>query len=258
MKEKEDAPRLLTHSQGIQSLEMAFDILNCFKEANSPMSLSELSKEMGVPKNRIHKYLVSFRRVGALIQNKSDSTYSMGPKLIELGLTALEQVDIVSVAEPYIKDLGKSLKQSVALAIWTEKGPIVVKYEKSGKPIHVEIQLGYRVPLLSALGKCFVAFIPSTQVRPLIQQDINKFQLNEKDIEAEMNRIREEHLSFRDTPFEGVPGSIAIASPIFDYTGNIVAALCVIGFEGDLNYVKSAEEVIKLKETVQQISNLLS
>jgi len=133
-----------------------------------------------------------------------------------------------------------------------------VKYEKSKKPIQVEIQLGYRVPLMSAVGKCFVAFTPSAQVKSLIQQEIKKYQLNEKDVEAELNTIREEHLSFRNTPFEGVPGSIAIASPIFDFTGNIVASLCVIGFEGDLSYAKTSQEVTKLKETGKQISKLLS
>lgn len=255
MGKKEDASM---SSQGIQSLEMAFTILDCFKEANIPMSVSELSSKMNIPKNRIHKYLVSFKRVGALIQNKDDLTYSMGPKLIELGLTALEQVDIASIAEPYIKALGKELNQSIALAIWSEKEPIVVKYEKSKKPIQVEIQLGYRVPLMSAVGKCFVAFTPSAQVKSLIQQEIKKYQLNEKDVEAELNTIREEHLSFRNTPFEGVPGSIAIASPIFDFTGNIVASLCVIGFEGDLSYAKTSQEVTKLKETGKQISKLLS
>src|SRR5690625_7363778 len=94
----------------------------------------------------------------------------MGPKLIELGLTALEQVDIASIAEPYIKALGKELNQSIALAIWSEKEPIVVKYEKSKKPIQVEIQLGYRVPLMSAVGKCFVAFTPSARVKSLIDR----------------------------------------------------------------------------------------
>src|SRR5690625_6023365 len=174
MGKKEDASM---SSQGIQSLEMAFTILDCFKEANIPMSVSELSSKMNIPKNRIHKYLVSFKRVGALIQNKDDLTYSMGPKLIELGLTALEQVDIASIAEPYIKDLGKELNQSVALAIWSEKEPIVVKYEKRKKPIKVEIQLGYRVHLMSAVGKCIISINHTTINHSLILIPINIYQL---------------------------------------------------------------------------------
>src|SRR5699024_1957925 len=101
--------------------------------------------------------------------------------------------------------------------------------------------LGYRVPLMSAVGKCFVAFTPSAQVKSLIQQEIKKYQLNEKDVEAELNTIREEHLSFRNTPFEGVPGSIAIASPIFDFTGNIVASLALL----DLRVILAMQKLPK-------------
>src|SRR5699024_649458 len=165
MGKKEDAS---TSSQGIQSLEMAFTILDCFKEANVPMSVSELSSKMNIPKNRIHKYLVSFKRVGALIQNKDDLTYSMGPKLIELGLTALQQVGVASIAEPDIKAHEKEVNQSIALARGSEKEPIVAKYEKSKKPIQVQIQLRYRVPFMSAVGTCFLAFTPSPQVKSLI------------------------------------------------------------------------------------------
>src|SRR5690625_2224997 len=92
-------------SQGIKSLDIAFSILDCFKEANEPLSVTELTKRMNLTKSRIHKYLVSFSSIGILMQNKKNLTYSLGPKMIELGLAALRQYDIASVADPYLRDL---------------------------------------------------------------------------------------------------------------------------------------------------------
>jgi DNA-binding IclR family transcriptional regulator len=259
MEEMEAPARLTSTSQGIQSLETAFSILSCFKEAKAPLSVSELSKRMDMPKNKIHKYLVSFTRVGALIRNKNDSTYAMGATLIELGLVALQQFDVVKIAKPYIREFGKQLNHSVALAIWSDDGPMIAQYERSDKPIQVEIQAGYRLPLLmTALGKCFAAFLPPAQVQPLMQQEIRKYGHDEQEVEAELRLIREEGLSFRNTPFAGIPGSMSVASPIFDYTGNMVAALCLIGFVGEIDYSHSSAEVIKLKETTDEITNLLT
>ncbi|GGF99758.1 transcriptional regulator [Paenibacillus albidus] len=259
MKELEAPTRLSSSSQGIQSLEIAFSILNCFKEASAPLSVSELSKRMEMPKNKIHKYLVSFTRVGALIQNKKDSSYAMGPALIELGLVALQQFDVAKIAKPHIREFSKQINHSVALAIWSEGGPIIAEYERSDKPIQVEIQAGYRFPLLmTALGKCFAAFLPSSQVQSLIQREIDNYQLDELLVKQELQTIREERVSFRNTLFAGIPGSMSVASPIFDYTGNMVAALCLIGFTGDIDTSTSSIDVLKLKEKANQITNQLT
>ncbi|MCU6794487.1 IclR family transcriptional regulator [Paenibacillus sp. WQ 127069] len=259
MEEMEAQVRLTSSSQGIQSLETAFSILNCFKEAKAPMSVSELSKRMGMPKNKLHKYLVSFTRVGALIQNKKDSTYALGATLIELGLVALQQFDVVKIAKPYIREFGKQLNHSVALAIWSDDGPMIAEYERSDKPIQVEIQAGYRLPLLmTALGKCFAAFLPPAQVQPLLQQEIRKYGLDNHMVDEELKKIRGARVSFRNTPFAGIPGSMSVASPIFDYTGNMVAALCLIGFAGEIDFSQSSAEVIRLIEKADQITNLLT
>ena len=259
MNEMEAPTRSSSSSQGIQSLEIAFSILKCFKEAKAPLSVSELSKRLEMPKNKIHKYLVSFIRVGALIQNKKDSTYAMGPALIELGLVALQQYDVAKIAKPHIREFSKRINHSVALAIWSEEGPMIAEYERSDKPIQVEIQAGYRFPLLmTALGKCFAAFLPSTQVRPLIQREIDNYQLDEQTVNQELQTIREERVSFRNTPLAGIPGSMSVASPIFDYTGNMVAALCLIGFAGEIDISPTSEDVLKLKEKASQITKQLT
>lgn len=246
-----------TPTQGIQSVEHAFAILNCFKKANGPMSITELSIQMNMSKSRIHKYLVSFTKIGVINQNKIDLTYSMGAKVIELGLSALQQFDIVSIAEPYLSDLRSQLNQSVALAIWSEEGPMIVKFEESNKTINIKLRVGIPYPILvSAVGRCFAAFLPVSQTQHLIEQEIMQYQLTKEEVETELNNIREKHLAIRDIKFEGIPGGMSIASPIFDYNGDIVAVIAIVGFEGELNYNETSKQVIKLKETVKQLSKL--
>lgn len=255
MKKPVDIP--FTSSQGVQSVEHAFAILDCFQKSNGRLSVTEISEQMNMSKSKIHKYLVSFARVGVINQNKTDLTYSIGSKIIELGLYALQQFDIVSIAEPYLRDLSDQLNQSVALAIWSDEGPIVVKYEESNKTINIKLRVGIPYPVLvSAVGKCFAALLPASQIQQLIQQEILQYQLKKEEVEIELNNIREKHLAVRDIQFEEVPGGKAIASPIFDYNDNIIAVICIIGFAGELDHNETSKQVITLKETTKQLSKL--
>src|SRR5699024_12369161 len=53
------------------------------------------------------------------------------------------------------------LSQSSALAIWTDKGPIVAKYGNSGRSINVQIEVRfYSLLIESVISKCFTAFLP--------------------------------------------------------------------------------------------------
>lgn len=245
-------------SKGIQSLEFAFEILDHIKQSNDSISVTELAKGMNVSKSKLHRYLVSFVRLGVLIQNKSTYLYSMGPKLVELGLSALNKFDVTSVSEPYIIELAKKINQSFALAIWTDKGPMVVKYYKSKQPINVEVQVGFYTPLLkSAAGKCFASFLPKEQTHELMEKELKEHQLDREEIEEEFKAIRQSKLSYRDIPYSSIPGSKAVASPIFNYSGEIVATLILIAFSEVDELNESSQEIMMLGETAANISKLL-
>jgi len=246
------------NSKGIQSLEYAFEILNYFKKSISPVSITELANKMNVSKSKLHKYLTSFLKLGVLTQDKN-SLYSIGPTLIEFGLSALNRLDVVSVADPYLISLKNEINQSSGLAIWTEQGPMVIKYYKSDRPISIEIQVGFHAPLLSSsAGKCFAAFLPREKTNKLFEKELSELNISKSEIEKELNTIRIELLSYRDAPYYSIPGSKALASPVFDYSGEIVAAILLIGFSGDIHLNTHSREVILLKETAKKVSSLLS
>lgn len=243
--------------QGIQSVDHALSILNHIKEAHEPPTLTELSGMTAMSKSRLQKYLVSLVQSGALTLDEKDKTYRLGPKLIELGLSALNKFDIVSAVDPFLLEIKQELNQSSALAIWTEKGPMVVKYQDSGRSINVEIEVGFYVPLLkSAVGKCFAAFLPSSITKRMIDQEIHKHGFDKSQAMAELEKVRENGFATRDTSFGDLPGSNSVACPIFDYSGEITAVLCLIGFIGDLDLDASSRDVTKLKEVAGRLSRL--
>lgn len=242
--------------QGIQSVEHAFLILDTIKNNSDSLTLSKISDLTEMSRSRVQKYLISFLKLGVLVQNKKDYTYSYGTKLLEIGLDSLHRFDIIEMSDPYLKEVCKEIGQTSALNIWTPTGPIVVKSEQSENPVSVSIKVGYRPPLYkSATGKCFAAFMSPNKVSEFINNEVKQHNYNRSRIEKELKEIKKNGYSYRDTYHEGVPGGVAITCPVFNNSGSIIAAISIIGFSESMNTTVESEEVKKLKEVSLNLSH---
>lgn len=249
----------LPSSQGIQTLERASHILDAIKNNEQSLTLTELSRKIGMSKNNLKKYLVTFANLGVLTLDEEKKTYDLGPKLIELGLSALNSVSIYSIIDPFMQRIKNELNQSSAFVIWTEKGPMISKYQGSGKSINVEIEVGYCPPLLkSSVGRCFAAFLPAERTRNIMDKEMKNYDLNSKIVMDDLHQIKKAGFSSRDKSFGDLPGSHSISSPIFDYSGEMVAAICIIGFANDLGIDEKSNDVKSLQEITRQISRQLA
>lgn len=244
--------KMINAPQGIQSLEHAFFILDIVKKSSTFLTLSEISNLTNMSKSRVQKYLVTFMKLGVLVMN-ADHTYTFGSKLLELGLHSLKGYNIIEMSDFYLKEIRNELNQSTALNIWTPAGPVAVKSESSKGPISVDIQVGYQPPLLdSATGKCFVAYMDPFTIENFMDYDMLSYSLGE-----EFEEIKRNGYAFRKTVHEGVPGGMAIACPVFNYSGDIIAVISVIGFSESIDTDPHSSEVQKLKKITSDLSHKL-
>lgn len=245
----------VSDGQGIQSIEKASVILEKVKASSHPINLTDLAKRTEISKNNLKKYLISFIRTGFLVFDETNKTYSLGPKLISLGLTALNHMDIFSFIDAYVVNLKNKLNKSVAVAIWADNGPIISKYQRSDNPVNIHIEIGYAPPLLlSSVGKCFAAFSPAEITEASIEKEIQEYRLNKKDIEEELKAISEKGYAYRDREYEHIPGNRSIAAPVFDALGEISAVVCVLGFTSDLAVTEESTDVQTLKRITKSAS----
>ena len=241
--------------QGIQSIEKASLILDKIKEANYPTNLTALSKDTDISKNNLKKYLVSFVRTGFLVFDDTNKTYNLGPKLISLGLNALNQLDIFSFIDSYITKIKNLLNKPVALAIWGNQGPVISRYQKSNKPVNINIEIGYSPPLLvSSVGKCFAAFASSDLTKEIMVKEMKEFDLDKQSVEKDLSDVYKTGYSFRDKEYEHIPGNRSISAPVFDVSGNIIAVICVLGFTNDLDTNVKSDDVQTLQKITEEVS----
>jgi len=243
------------NTTGIQSIERAIHILEAIKKRKSPITLTELAELVGMGTSSLQKYLFSFVKTGVLTFDEKSKVYTLGPKLIELGLSALNSLDDISHIYPYLEKIRDKYNQSSALAVWTEHGPMIVKYQKSKRSINVHIEEGFSPPLLvSSIGKCFAAFLPFETIQEQYKREIEKYGLDEKKLSKDLEKIRTNKLSIRDTNVTELPGNVSVSCPIFNHESKLIAVIGIVGFNEDLiEFTKSEDE-----NWLQRISHEIS
>ena len=128
--------------RGIQSIEVGGRLLQALAGRGLPMALKDLAQAAAMAPAKAHPYLVSFAKLGLVEQDDVTGRYGLGPFAMQLGLIGLAQQDPVRLAFPVVEQLAQQLGHTVAVAVWGEHGPVIVRVAEAPSPIHVVMRHG--------------------------------------------------------------------------------------------------------------------
>ncbi len=209
--------------RGIQSVEVGGQLLLALVHDGRPMALKDLAREAGMAPAKAHPYLVSFGKLGLIVQDEVSGRYGLGPLAMQLGLISLQQMDPVRLATAQLPGLAQEVGQTVGIAVWGPRGATIVRTEEGPLAVNVSMRHGTVMSLRgTASGRLFAAWLPRADVRagsPEVVFDAA--------FEADLEAIR--HAGFSHAVDAAVPGVSALAAPVFDAAGRIVLSLTAIG-----------------------------
>lgn len=225
--------------RSIQSVEVGGRLLIALAGSGRPMALKDLAQAADMAASNAHPYLVSFCKLGLIAQDNVSGTYGLGPLAMQLGLISLQQFDPVRLATPFVTALAGETGHTVALAVWGNRGPTIVRIEQAPSAIHVTMRHGTVMSLRgTATGRLFAAYLSRDEVEAALADEF----AHEKRIGAqpaagsmkldvafkkELATVRTEGLS---RTIEGaVAGVSALCAPVFNEAGRIVLGLTAIG-----------------------------
>lgn len=250
--------------QGIQSIEAGARLLRTLAQNNRAMMLKDLAKGSGMAPAKAHRYLVSYIRAGLIAQDPNTGRYDLGPFALELGLSSLARLDIVRLADPIIERLCDEIEETVALAVWGNLGPTVIRVAEPVTTITVTLRPGAVLPLTkSATGRAFAAFNRSPPVRKAFdaemkqatkERGISLAKLHEE-IDLIISEIRAQGMSRASGSL--TPGINGFSAPIYDFTGNMVASLTTLGSVGHFDDAWFSPLAGKVRAAALETSRLL-
>lgn len=216
---------------GVRSVETAARVLAAFIGAPGALPLKAVAAAAGMSGGKAHRYLVSLCRAGLVEQNPETQRYDLGGLALRVGLAALARLDIVRLAAATLEDLRDQLNETVVLAVWGDNGPTVVRWEESSRAVTVNVRLGENLPLLvSATGRAFLCWMPEHRTAPFVERERHALALDEAAVAAIRAAGRDVGLAIVDGQL--LPGVAAVAAPVFDHRGDMVAAITALGHHG--------------------------
>ncbi|UFI06650.1 IclR family transcriptional regulator [Roseibium aggregatum] len=152
-------------SGNIQSVSIATRFLNILANGSEAMALGVIAKQAGTGSPTAHRYLQSLVKEGLVMQDPQTGHYDLGPTALSIGIGALKRVNPVEIAARHTKQLASGYAASAGIAIWTERGPTVVRWYRSALFSISSVGLGDVLPVdNSACGLIFQAFLPESQI----------------------------------------------------------------------------------------------
>jgi DNA-binding IclR family transcriptional regulator len=223
---------------GVQALETGLSLLDVLADAVRPMMLKDIALAAGMHPAKAHRYLVSFVKRGYAEQD-GGGLYRLGRSSLRIGLAALAGLDAVRLAGPALDELSNTLEETVLAAVWGNRGPTVVQWRDSPRPVMVNVRPGSVMPLLSsATGRVFAAFMEERLTAGLIAAELRE--RGRRGGLSSAREVRELLAQVRATRTGVVsgdllPGVNSVSSPVFDHEGRLVLAISALGNEADFD-----------------------
>lgn len=243
----------MSERQGVRSVEQGLRLARLLAEKAQPLALKDLAAGAGMPAAKAHRYLVSLIRAGLAEQDRESGRYRLGPLALDFGLAALRQVDVLKFGGEALADLRSVIDETVMLAVWGNKGPVVARWEESSHPVATNVRAGWVMPLVnSATGRCFSAYLPGTATQPLLEAEFLLRPEDRVDYPARLDEIRAHGLSRVEGDL--LRGVASVAAPVFGHTGGIVAVIAALGPQGAFDVAWDGAYAKAVKDAAARLS----
>ncbi|MEV0385711.1 IclR family transcriptional regulator C-terminal domain-containing protein [Nonomuraea sp. NPDC050643] len=236
-------------SGDIQVVARVVQLLRLLGEAGT-IDLVSAAQELAVGKSTAHRYLASMENHG-LLQRRNRNQYEFGPLLAELGTLALSRLGVVNLARPIMERVSLQVRHTVVLTIWNGHCPVVAQVHEDGsRTAHVSVKIGSRLRAGTAQDCVFRAFQSESFHRPYRSGPADPVQ----EQVSGLDEVRRTGVAIRSSASEGVR---AVAVPIRDASGMVVAALAVVGVTVLVPEEDDSDVVMVLREGAQAINQAL-
>lgn len=218
-------------------LDRALNILEYLARHQEGSALKPMCEQLGMPMSSAHDLVSALVELDAVRQIDA-KTYVLGPRSLVMALSIVDSVDLRQVGRPFLLALCESVNENTYLALRSGNTVTYADRYEAGQNLSVVMKLGSSRPLHgSSIGKLFAAFNPDLEARVLGAAKLDQltpFTLtNREDLARELEKIRDRGYSVSDG--ESVEGIIALATPIFDATGTVHAAVHISAPRGRLS-----------------------
>lgn len=213
----------------VTSFARGLDVIRTFTRSKPQMTLSEVAEQADMNRAAARRFLLTLVREGyAELDGKF---FSLRPKILELGFSALASMSLPEIVQPVLNDLADKLQESCFCVVLDGDSTVYIAAAKSRRVINVSIELGSRAPAYCmSSGRILLGALKPEELDAVLE-GIKLEQITENTVTSKLKLrtairdARTRGYSIVDQEYE--VGLRSISVPVADRAGHVIAALNV-------------------------------
>ncbi|MGX1307278.1 DNA-binding IclR family transcriptional regulator [Amorphus suaedae] len=240
-----------------QSTQVAFRIIEVMAAAGETMRVTDLARQLGMPKARIYRFLQTLVSIGYVVQDTETERYRLTLKLFHLGQAIADGTQLITVARPELIRLRDATGQTTTLSVLEEQGMRVIDIVRTESPVQIITKPGALLGFhASAQGKLALAFGPARLWDVVRAGPLEAVTASTKTdlavLEREIVQVRKQ--GWAVAPSELLPGVNAISAPILDAANQMVGSINIAGSVQTIRPDPDAAQISAVRGAGQTIS----
>ncbi|MGH7881170.1 MAG: IclR family transcriptional regulator [Candidatus Binataceae bacterium] len=217
----------------MQSIGRGFAIMEEIARNRHGIGLAELSKRVGLHNSTAFHLVKTMVSLGSVRQMKDSKRYRIGRPLFALAASALDEIEMMSLATPVLEDLSRETGESAHFSVPMDDAVVVLARTSGPGAFQLSDRVGVVRPAhCTALGKIMLAALPGDQFERFLQRAELKAFTAKSIVSAEqlaraVAEVRRAGIAFDDGEFDAEVRCVAL--PVRDFSGQVIGAAGVSG-----------------------------
>jgi len=207
-------------------------ILEYLSQSSAPRGPTEIAAATGMHKSTAYRLLATMC-AGGYVERTDAGAYHIGVKLVGIVSSHISNLELLTEARPFLSELHAETQLTVHLGILELDEVVYIEKMDVSRNLRIYAQIGMRVPAFcSSLGKCLLSGLSGDefdflyQHRALSQYTPNTI-TSHRNLKEHIREVRRLGWALDDEEY--ITGNRCVGAPIFDYRGEIIAAVSASG-----------------------------
>jgi IclR family pca regulon transcriptional regulator len=243
--------------EAMGGLAKGLQVIRAFTRDHSALTLSEVAGIARMPAATARRCLLTLEELGYVMRR--GRAFLLRPKVLELGAAYLESMDIEHLTKTHLEELARMTGDSAALSVLDGNDIVYVARTSVRTLVRLEAHVGSRFPAhVTSMGRVLLAGLNAERLDQYFRTQ-KLVALTDRTI-TDPKKIRQLIEDCRRTGYAAVEdelayGVVAVAVPVFDQSGRVVAALNSSSHSKRISKAKLVRErIAMLREASRQLS----
>lgn len=204
--------------------------------AHAELTFQEIITLSNIPKSSVYRMLMSLEELGFL-EKGEDAKYRLGTIFLKYGHLVASRLDLRQTALPIMEAMHETTKEVINLIVQDGNDGIYIEKIDHYQNVRLYTALSRKSPLYAgACPRAILAFLPEEKIHTYLanvafEPIANNTPKNVEDLKVTLKRERAQGYTTSFSELEN--HTAAVAAPIFDYRGIVVASISIAGIEAN-------------------------